>query len=178
MRIFIFLVALFLSSQCFASEPSSLTEAWRYISEPLKSERWIVISGKNNDGYFECENLDDVVRCVVPVWSKQLPTSSSRILPFGGREIPYPEIKGSKHKDFISEEKKERANEILKRMGLSPFYVYSQIKDESGRVVGTQCDIRVMAPFKYKRFEDLAKQYLQEMFGISGNDGYVFSTDS
>ena len=178
MRLFVLFIAIFSSSSCFAFQPTSFAEAWRYLSEKNKSERWVVISSKTKQGYFQCENLDDAVRCVIPVWSKQLQTHSQRVLPIGGRDDPYPEVKGSKMKEFLAQDKVEKAKLILKIYGLEPFYVYSQIQDESEKIIGTQCDVRVMISFKYKNFEKLSKQYLKELFGISEQDGYIFETDS
>lgn len=177
MRALLFFTVLLTSVCGFAAEPTSFADAWRYLAEPNRSERWVVVSTAQNNGFFQCENLDDVVRCTIPAWEKQLPTRSSRILPVGARKTPYPDIKGAKFKAHLTAAQVDSVKDVLQKMGLDPFLVYSQIQDESGRIVGTLSDIRVMVSMQYKDFEPLAKRYLREVFGITEKDGYVFSTD-
>jgi hypothetical protein len=170
------LVFLWASADTTAA-PVSFAEAWRYVSAEGKSDRWIVVQSPKKDGYFQCENLDDVVRCVVPVWTQEIPTRTQKVLPVGGREEPYPQIPGSTRHDYMNDPTMDQTKRLFAKYGLDPFFVYSQVKDEELRVVGTQCDLRVMLGFDFKRFEALAKDYLKEVYGVTEEDGYGFDSD-
>lgn len=175
-RVLIALIAL-LASEATAAPPASFDDAWRYISAQGRSERWLIVSSKRSrNEYFECENLDDVVRCVVPVWLKIIP-QSGRYLPVGGKETPYPDVEGSRLKEILDKSKVAKAREVLTAHGLVPSVIYSQVKNEQMKVVGTQCDLRVVLPLSHPRFELLVKTYLKSVFGVSESDGYVFETD-
>jgi hypothetical protein len=175
-RILSVLLALF-ASAVIAAPPASFDAAWTYVSAKGRSERWVVVSStRSRNEYFQCENLDDVVRCVIPVWVKRVP-EHGRYLPFEGREAPYPDVEGSQLKEFLNQVGLAKAEAVLKAQGLVPFFVYSQIKNEQMKTVGTQCDLRVIVPVTYKRFEALAKIYLKEVFGASEADGYEFEAD-
>jgi hypothetical protein len=166
-----------LAPPAIGAPPASFADAWTYISARNHSERWlIVVSKKSEDQYFQCENLDDVVRCDVPVWIKRLP-GGKRYLPVGGRPTPYPDVEGSRLHEYIDQAKLAKAQAVFKSQGLNPVVVYGQVQDEQKKLVGTHCEVRVVVPLAYKRFEPLAKTYLKEVFGTSEADGYGFRTD-
>ena len=177
MRFLIGLLAL-AAAVAVAAPPQSFEGAWAYISAKGHSERWLVVSSKKSqDEYFECENLDDVVRCVMPVWTRQI-QQRGRFLPVGGRRTPYPVVEGSQLRQILDQAQIAKAQAIMKAQGLSPIFVYSQIKNEQMQVVGTQCDIRVVVPFSFKKFGEMSKAYLKDVYAVTDADGYAFETNN
>lgn len=160
-----------------AGEISTFSAAWNYISEPNKSERYLIIGvERERNIFFECENLDDTVRCVVPLWVKRIPETGP-YLPVGGRNTPYPDIQGSVHQQLINSNYESKAINVFKEYQLDPFRVYSQIMNKKHEISGTQGDLRVMIPFSFKSFEELAKAYLKEVYGVTESDRYVFDAN-
>lgn len=172
------IAAIFTSSFCNAFETASFSEAWKYLSEKDKSERWVIVSSPKNSAFFQCENLDEVVRCVIPVWIKELPSHGERYRPIGGQETPYPDVKGAALTELMSTESATKAMAVLNEFKLDPFYIYSQVMSESNKIIGTQCDIRIVLDLDYKNFEVLTKMYLKKVFDASDVDGYSFEFDS
>ena len=177
MRVCVIVAGLMLLCAHAMAEPKSFADAWSYVSTKGKPERWIVVYSPKKNGYFQCENLDDAVRCSVPAWNQVPPNATKKVLPVGGREKPYPEMPGTKRHVFIKESLVEKSKQLFVKFGLDPFLVYSRVKDENLKIIGTQCDLRVMLSFKFINFEALAKEYLREMFGVTDADGYAFDSD-
>lgn len=177
-KMMVTLLALALCTPAAVAAPlASFGDAWIYISAKNRPERWVVVRSKGSrDGYFQCENLGSVVRCDVPVWIKRLP-GRGRYLPFGGRSAPYPDVAGSQLQEILNQARLAKAEAVLKAQGRVPFFIYGQIKNEQREVVGTYCDLRVMVPFTYTRFEELGKNYLKEVFDAPEASGYELETD-
>lgn len=149
-----------------------INEAWQYVSAKGKTDRWIILSSKKTKSeYFQCENLDDVVSCVVPVWTK-IATRGRVYAPVDPMDSPHPEIEGSVFEELHDSKKVELAQAVFKQYNLSHFFMYHKLENENGKMVGTSCDLIVMLPLNYSEFESLAKSYLNQVFGAMESSGY------
>ena len=149
-----------------------INEAWQYVSVKGKTDRWIILSSKKTKSeYFQCENLDDVVSCVVPVWTK-IATRGRIYAPVDPIDSPHPEIEGSVFEELHDSKKVELAQAVFKQYNLSYFFMYHKLENEHGKIVGTSCDLIVMLPLNYTQFESLTKSYLNQVFGVTEDVGY------
>ncbi len=168
--------SLFLGFQVNASESLGsadiLNDAWKYVSVKGEADRWIILNSKNSKSeYFQCENLDDVVSCVVPVWTK-IATRGRVYAPVDPVDSPHPEIEGSVFEELHDSKKVELAQAVFKQYNLSHFFMYHKLENENGKIVGTSCDLIVMLPLNYSEFDSLAKSYLNQVFGAMESSGY------
>lgn len=176
MRLAALAALLAFSLLCRAEPVNSVREAWAYVAEAGRSERWIVISSTKNPGYFQCENRDAFVLCPIPVWISRVP-GSGRYAHTNARGTPYPEIPGSKQQVFLSARQVVSARTALRRMKLSAVDVYSQIHDEERRIIGTAYEVRIALDFNFNEFEKLVDAYMQSVWNTSARDGYAFQTN-
>jgi len=161
---------------CLAGQPSTFSEAWQYLGD-TRYERWVVVHTKDKEGYFQCQNAKNSVVCDIPVWRKELPGAVGGIKTIAGRAQPYPDVKGSVRKDFITQAQVDRAQAVFRKYGLKTQYIYSKMQDDAGRIVGTWCSLGVGVRLGFKNFEQLSRDYLSALFGITEADGYLFQSD-
>lgn len=175
------LIILFFSLQASSSEVSNssaiFTEAWQYVSVKGKTDRWIILSSKKSRSeYFQCENLDDVVSCVVPVWTKMI-SKGGIYAPVDPMDSPHPDLDGAIFEELHNSEKVELAQAVFKQRKLSSFFMYHKLENEHGKIVGTSCDLILMLPLGFTEFDMLAKDYLKKVFDATEAEGYELETD-
>jgi hypothetical protein len=174
-------VAAFLvgcGSACYADTVTSVGQAWQYLIKSTGAERWVVISSKVNEGYFQCENFDTFVSCPMPVWRQVLPGTKLTGTADARADKPYPLLAGSERKDYLTDKQVAAARRVLKRFGLSVDDVYSQLVDakDKSKSVGTSFELQVALNFNYKQFPDLVEAYMVEVWGAGADKGYDFET--
>lgn len=160
------------------AQPNQFQKSWQYLAKANASERWGVISAKAKQGYFQCANYDDIVRCDIPVWTKLVKHNGSMIgaSNCGGQALP--ELAGAKAKSMLSQQQVDKAYAVFKKYGLQAFEKHCHvITPESNQPVGTLMDLGVLVDFHFDKFEALSKDYLKAVYGIDSSDGYQFSTN-
>lgn len=176
-RLSLFLVLFSQLSLGSAAEIKSIDAAWAYLARPGKIDRWVVIGSKKNKGYVQCERMPDFVLCPFPVWAKLGP-GPKRVAPRKPRPTPHPEVPGTTIKEYLAATKVASLKETLKRHRIAANDVYSQMVDESGRIVGTAYDVKIALDLNFSRFVPLVEDLLNRVWDTNKQDGYLFDSDS
>ena len=177
MRIIITLLAWCISLGCMAAQVSTFSDAWEYL-KVVKDSGWVVVSTKGNEGYFQCQNVENSIFCELPVWTKSIKTDSKLYRNINLSDKPHPEVKGAVLDQFSTNKQAEQAITVFKKYGLEPYPVYGQMQNENKKMIGTSYTVEVEITPGFKDFEKLSKEFLFVLYGITEKDGYIFDTDS
>lgn len=177
MRFLVFVVLLTVAGPCRSGEIDSIEKAWAYLTAPSRSDQWIVIESKKNGRYVQCANMGEFLNCPFPVWRKALPTAK-RTAVKTSRRTPFPDVAGSRTREYISRTEVPLLKEAIAQQGLKPEDVFSQVVDERGRIVGTSYEIVVILNPSFSRFTSFVQHVLNAVWGGTPEDGYTIETDS
>ena len=177
MRFLLLVVLLTVTGPCCSSEIDSIEKAWAYLTAPSRSDQWIVIESKKNGRYVQCANMGEFLKCPFPVWLKALPTAK-RTAVKTSRGTPFPDVAGSRMREYIAHTEIALLKEAIAKQGLKPEDVFSQVVDERGRIVGTSHDIVVILKPSFSRFASFVQHVLNTVWGGTAEDGYTIETDS
>jgi hypothetical protein len=92
-------------------------------------------------------------------------------------DSPHPDREGAIFEELHNSKKVELAQAVFKQHKLSFFFMYNKLENEQGKIVGTSCDLIIMLPLTFDKFDLLAKDYLQQVFDATEVEGYKLETD-